>query len=500
VNTQLPFGIGAWSFILVYLLSLLILGWYGYRARRENTLKDFYLAGQGFGLLVLFLTLYATQYSGNTLFGYTGKTYRIGYVWIMSVHFMTAIIVCYLLFAPRLYQRAKQYGYITPVDYLNDRFGSRLLNMIAVIIMIVVVSNYLLAQLMAMGRAMQGLSSANPAQAYIFGVILLTSIMVIYGTLGGMRAVAWTDAIQGLVLMVGFCALLYLLADQYGPLSKATQHLITSADANVADKIKPPDANRVREWISYIILVGFGAALYPQAIQRIYAARSAKTLRYSLAVMAFVPLTTAFIAVITGIYALAWLPGLEGASSDQVLTRILVGVQQGSQVGYVLVVVLFAAILAALMSTADSALLSVSSMLSKDVYGTFINPDADQQTLTRMGKLFSWALIIFLVWLAIALSDKVSLLRLLDRKFDLLIQLAPAFMLGIHWQGLKAMPVVAGLVAGVFCSLTLAFAGFDFVEGGKIYGFHPGLFGLSINLLIAIMGSLFIKLQYNVLK
>ncbi len=89
----LPFGLGAWLFIALYLSSLLLIGWIGYRARKENTLQDFYLAGSGFGLFVLVLTLYATQYSGNTLFGFTGMTYRIGFSWIMSVQFMLAIIV-----------------------------------------------------------------------------------------------------------------------------------------------------------------------------------------------------------------------------------------------------------------------------------------------------------------------------------------------------------------------------------------------------------------------
>ena len=93
------------------------------RARTENSLKDFYLAGSGVGFLVLVLTLYATQYSGNTLFAFTGKTFRIGYAWLMSVHFMMAIIVVYLVFAPRLHRLAKRESFITPADFLEHRFS-----------------------------------------------------------------------------------------------------------------------------------------------------------------------------------------------------------------------------------------------------------------------------------------------------------------------------------------------------------------------------------------
>lgn len=484
------FGPGAWLFIGIYLFSLILIGMFAYRARKENTLNDFYLAGNSFGLVVIFLTLYATQYSGNTLFGFSGKAYRIGFSWIMSLQFMIAVVACYIIFAPRLYAKARRYQFVTPTDYLQHRFDSRVLNILATVIMIFVLSSYLLAQLMAMGRAMQGLTDIDPAAAYQQGVILLTLIMVIYGTLGGLRAVAWTDVIQGIVLMTGFIILIIILYQQFGPLSLATVKIQQSLEPAMAGKIAVPDADRLREWLSYILIVGLGSTLYPQAIQRIYAAKSERVLRQGLAFMAFAPFLTTLIAIITGIYAIAYIPGLEGADSDQVLGKILALVQNNSLMGYWLVVVLYAAVMAAMMSTADSALLSISSMLSKDIYGRYIDPDASQARLTLLGKCFSWCLIVFLVWLAIYLSDKASLLSLLDRKFDLLIQLVPAFMLSIHWRGLRALPVFAGLLVGVVLSLYLAYADLAFVTQGKVFGFHPGLIGLLLNIVLAVGGSI----------
>ena len=78
----------------------------------------------------------------------------------------------------------------------------------------------------------------------------------------------------------------------------------------------------------------------------------------------------------------------------------------------------------------------------------------------------------------------------MDRKFDLLVQLVPAFMLGIHWSGLKAGPTLAGLVAGLIVALSLAFGPFDAVVAGKAWGFHPGLYGLVVNVALAVVGSL----------
>tara|TARA_Y100000588_G_C13927355_1_gene784172 strand:- start:186 stop:848 length:663 start_codon:yes stop_codon:yes gene_type:complete len=209
----------------------------------------------------------------------------------------------------------------------------------------------------------------------------------------------------------------------------------------------------------------------------------------SLALMAFMPFITALIAVIAGIYALAYIPGLEGAATDQILASLLRIIQENSILGYTVVVVIFSAVLAALMSTADSAMLSISSMFTKDIYAAHVARQADQAELTQIGKKCSWVVVSLLVFLALLLKNHASLIALIDRKFDILVQLAPAIMLGIHFPLLKRTPVFIGLITGLIISLGLAFGPFDFVEAGKIFGFHPGLYGLTINIFITIIGS-----------
>ncbi|MEM1264136.1 MAG: sodium:solute symporter family protein [Pseudomonadota bacterium] len=483
----LPFGPGALAFVGVYLLSLLAIGYAGRQARRDDSLSDFYLAGSGFGLVVLFLTLYATQYSGNALFGFVGAAYRSGFGWLVSAHFMVAIIVFYRLYAAPLRRLAATHRFVTPADYLMHRYGSRTLATVASLIMILALSNYLLAQLMTMGRVFEGLAGPLTGLAYPVGVAALAAIMLVYGTLGGMRAVAWTDVIQGSVLFVGFIAVLIMLTLEFGPLSAATDRLL---DAGNEHLIRRPDGPSLRLWLSYILLVGIGGALYPQAIQRIYAARSARTLSQSFALMAFMPFVTVVITLIAGIYAAAYLPGLSGPESDQAMARLLRVVQAGSTFGYALVALLFAALLAALMSTADSAMLSISSMVTKDLYAENRTQRPPERVLTRLGKRCSLVVIVALTVLAIALRDHASLVALIDRKFDVLVQLAPAFMLGIHWTRLRAGPVLAGMVIGLVIALALAFGPWPFVVSGRVAGIHPGLIGLAINAAVAIGGSL----------
>ena len=263
-------------------------------------------------------------------------------------------------------------------------------------------------------------------------------------------------------------------------IENSTRDLLESNPKNLV----VPSAAKCREWGSYIILVGLGGALYPQALQRIYAARSATTLRRSLLVMAFLPLTTTLIAVIVGVIGAAQFPGYSTTESDTILFVICREIQQQSTFGYCLVVVLFSAVLAAIMSTADSVLLSISSMITNDIYGRHFNTSASQKQLTRFGKVCSWTLIVIVTFATIQLRN-TTLVNLLDRKFDLLVQLSPAFLIGIHWQKLNAKATLLGLTIGVIISLGLAFSG-----NQKPFGIHAGLYGLLANVIVAVSFSL----------
>jgi SSS family solute:Na+ symporter len=95
-----------------------------------------------------------------------------------------------------------------------------------------------------------------------------------------------------------------------------------------------------------------------------------------------------------------------------------------------------------------------------------------------------------IIHIAILLKDHASLIAVMDRKFDLLVQLVPAFIISLHYKFLSAKPVFYGLLFGVLISLVLAFIPFSFIENGKFYGFHPGVVALPINILIATIGSL----------
>ena len=144
-----PGGIGFMGF---HLTVLILVGLGGRAARQDDSMADFYLSNRRLGPFVLFLTLYATQYSGLTLVGFVGNVYRIGYLALVSVTFSMPIFGAYLIYVPKIHRLSRQYGYITIGDYIHHRFGSTQLTAHSTVIFIIALGTYILSNLKAISH------------------------------------------------------------------------------------------------------------------------------------------------------------------------------------------------------------------------------------------------------------------------------------------------------------------------------------------------------------
>ncbi len=474
---EVTFGPGALAVLGGYLVVMLGLGLLGRLKRREHSLRDFYLGGSTFGFAVLFLTLFATQYSGNTLLGFAGRSYVQGATYIVSVTFMILVITVFMIYAPRLFRLARRFGYITPTDFVYHRFGSHPLRVLCVVLLCWGLANYVLEQLVAMGHGVEAISGGR--MTFMQGVLLLVGVMLIYESLGGMRAVAWTDAVQGTLLLCGCAVILYTLVTADGGLAAASEGIRATAP----ERLEAPDARGLRTWVSTLLMLGLGVALYPHAIQRIFAAKGEKSLRRSLGAMAFMPLGTTLLAFLIGFIALSRFPGLSPLESDKVTIYVLGGLIDRSPVMYWLIVMVFAAVVAAIMSTADSALLSIGSMFTKDIYKNYFRREASAREMLIVGKTFAWGIMAILILMAwVSLETESSIWVLIELKLEFMVQLSPVFMLGVYWRRLPASAVLAGMVLGTLLTLVIwCGAAVDVWATRSPWGVGAGVWGLLVN-------------------
>ncbi len=464
--------------LIGYLAVLIGIALAARSARESESPADHFLAGRGLGVFVLFLTLYATAYSGNSLLGYPGQAYRQGFSWVMATGFMLSIIVVFHALAPKLRPIAIREGFVTPGDWIRFRFsgepGSQLLLLAVSLLMAAALANFLFGSLKAMGELTEQFTGA--AISYEWGVFLLAGMILFYETVGGMRAVAWTDALQGVLMLFGLGALLHWLLAESGGLGPLTDQILEVRP----DAAERPDAREQIHWFSTIALMGLASVVYPQAIQRIYAARSGRVLRHSFALMSFMPIATTWVVTLIGLAAIAQFQGLGDIEADRVMP-LLLGAWAREGLGLsIAAMIVFLGALAAIMSTADSVLLSLGSVGAEDLFG---RPRREAGT-TRFGKRIAGVVMAGMALLAIA-ARNVTLWGVIELKMELLIQCVPAFLIAIHWPRFRARPALIGLIFGV----GIAIAG-AVVDSKWISGFHIGVIGLAVNAAIACIGSL----------
>src|SRR5699024_2972624 len=171
-------------------------------------------------------------------------------------------------------------------------------------------------------------------------------------------------------------------------------------------------------------------------------------------------------------------PGLSEGESEQLVGMMANHIAAQNGLFYWAMILLFGGIIAAIVSTADSVLLTLSSVVSKDVYGRYINPSASDEKQIFIGKVTGVIFVIGL--LLLAWYPPATLYRIFILKFELLIQIAPAFIIGLYWKKMHSNAVFIGMLVGTIIASYMAFAGL------KPLGIASGLWGLFVNIILAV--------------
>ncbi len=426
------------TFIL-YLMLMLAIGIVAYR--RTQDLSDYILGGRNLGPIPSALSAGASDMSGWLLMGLPGYAMAagLGSVWLAG-GLLVGTWLNWLLIAQRLRvysQRAEDA--LTLPAFFEKRFedSSHSLRVISAIFVLVFFLFYTSSGLVAGGKLFETVFGFDYTIAVLIGSVAVIS----YTLFGGFLAVSWTDVVQGL-LMVGALVLVPLFAmGEIGGLS-GTLAAVEAKNPELLNIFTDAKGAPIT-LIGTLSLVGWGLGYFgqPHILARFKGIKSKDSVPTARRIAVLWTGISMLGACTIGLAAIGYLPA--GLSDNETVFMVLVD----ALFHPVVAGILLAAILAAVMSTADSQLLVSSSALAEDFYKALFKKDATQEELILVGRYAVIVIAIIATSLAMDPDSKVlSLVSYAWAGFG--AAFGPALMLSLYWKRMTKAGALAGIITG----------------------------------------------------
>lgn len=467
----------------IYLIVLLGVAFI--TSKYNRTLPDFLLAGRKLGPWVVAFSERASGESGWLLLGLTGLAYASGLgdpsgeklepaLWT-AVGCVSGLTLAWILIARPLRAASEKYGALTLPRYLEARLcestGRKhdpLLRIVATAIIAFCFTFYVAAQFAAAGKA---LNSAFGWEPWI-GTLLGMAVIVLYTLMGGFLAVAWTDFVQGWLMLVTLVALPLVAIGEMGGFG-AVGEKVSSIDPDLLTLSGGRSATVLWSGIISGFAIGIGYLGQPHLAVRYMSIKSPEDVAAARGIAVVYGFLTYGGAVLLGIAALAWFGADNFTDTELVMPAFAKAVFPGWLAG-----LLICGALAAMMSTADSQLLVTSSSFTEDLYHQQIEPDASQEKLVRIGRVVT--MVVGLLAFAMTFFSESSIFKkVLFAWAGLGAAFGPPMVLCLWWQGVTRNGVLAGMISGLVT--VLIWDNFDAngwlssqIEGLRLYSLAPG--------------------------
>ncbi len=465
----------ATGLIFVYLLATIVLGVVANR-RMAIDMEDFLLYGRKAGFVVLYLTVVATFHSAFAFLGSGGFFYSQGIgFWAAGTWTVLVGAITYVL-GPRIWALGKEFGHITPADMLADFFESEAVRVTVAIVSVVFTILYIQVQAQGLGYIIN--VASGDRISFELGTMVLLVVAAGYLMAGGLRAVYWTDVIQGVWMYIAvWVGAMYLAYELFGgPLQ-----LLQQVRAERPDLLSLPGPNGFFTpgvWIGMTITLSFGIIFQPHMMIRYYTAIDSKTIKLLGATTPIYLMTLYVPAALVGLGGAVAMPGLE--VPDRIFPELLF-----QHAPPILTGVILAGATAAAMSTLDSILHANMTVLTRDVYQRYIAPDRTQHHYVWVGRGLVAALLVVGYFLSVRTFDFLVVLVTLSGSGAL--QLMPA-ILAVCFPGPRTL-TRAGVLAGIGVGLATLYV--TLVVTPHPLGLHGGVWALLLNAVTAIAVSSF---------
>lgn len=427
MNTQTVILIGVAAYIVV------MIGIGVWAARKTHSVTEFAVAGRSLPLWLCTATVVATWFGGGTMIGAAGAAYESGMLGVIADPFGGALCLALVgLFFVRLFRRLRYFSFI---EFVEQRFG-RLAGLVASMAALMSSLMWVAGMLVAFAVILETLTGVP----MLFGILGGAVVVVVYTSLGGMLAVALTDFVQFVIIATGLVILLVVVLIDVGGWSAISAKL-----PEHTFRMVPLDFTH-DAWLPYLrawVIFGLADIASQSLLQRAMSARSERVAQNSFYLGSLLYLGFGLIPVILGIIAMVTMPGLDNAESV-VPTLALEHLPPAA------IALFVGALLAAIMSSCDSALLAAATVASTNLL-PWLRPeptDALRLAVIRWGIPAGG-----LVGVVAALNAQVVFDTVLDANMLMLAAVIAPFILGVWWQQANRAGALAAMCAGVIAWL-----------------------------------------------
>ena len=443
-----------WMIVAFVAYFIVIIGVGMYFYNRSAKMNEYFLADRGLNPYVVALSAQASDMSGWLLMGLPGSILLagVGEVWT-GIGLAIGTYLAWLVIAKRLrVYSEKANNSITISEYFSNRFKDQatLLRILCGIIILVFFTVYVASAFVAGGNT---LLAIFPEGEYKMLMLVGAVIVIIYTFLGGFKAVCWTDFFQGLLMLVAVIIIPLSLTDQLGGVHEATEAIKAIAGTDPGFSLDFISCG----WIAIVSGLAWGLGYFgmPHIAVRYMSIKNPDEIRISRRVATVWVVISLACACMIGLIGRAWAASegliaadgtlIDGFNNELIFIKAVNTIWAVSVP--VLAGVLFAALMAAVMSTSDSQLLVASSAVSNDIYKHFKGKDVAEEKLVWISRAI--IIVIAIVAALIALDPESSIMNLVSFAWGGFgAAFGPLMILSLFWKRTNGKGAVAGILTG----------------------------------------------------
>lgn len=465
--------------LLIYMAVMVAISFYVRNAQRGgNFLESYFVGSRQLGGFVLAMTTVATYSSVSSFVGGPGMAFEVGFGWLyMAVVQVTAVFLVLGIFGKRVAMLARKFNAVTVVDIIRERYKSELLAGFGALAIVLFFCGTMTAQFVGGAK----LFAAVTGYSYESGLILFGLVVVIYTSIGGFRAVAFTDTCCAIMMMIGIVILLHYVLDVGG----GVENILTKLSIERPDMFEPFSEGKM-PWTLYLtqwMLVGVCTIALPQSVVRGISYKDTVGMRQAMIigtiVIGFMNIGINFVGILSHGVLLG--TAADNGGVDNVIPQAIVTAVPESLVGLAII-----GPLAASISTISGLLIVASSAVVKDVYVHYKKSHGEDVSTKSVQKLsfITTALMGAMVFI-IALTPP-SLIWLINMFAFGGLETAFFWTLifGLYWKGATKLGAELSMIGGtiVYC--------FTQAIGFKVFNLHQITIGISVSLILFLIGSM----------